>query len=205
MLRSGETLACPGQAAAKLARRAGTQELQSAAPGSRLAAARRPGHERCKLICVGPAQAHEFWPYVAALIKAAMEKGRLTDYAQVEDAVRNGSALLWLAWTGEKILAAAVTELVQANGEKFCTVVACGGHDRGRWLHPLAGLRAYGKREGCAAMRIYGRRGWLKLLPEYRTTRVLLEKKLTPRSVRPRASGDPEPRVVAPGSPLSRG
>ena len=28
-------------------------------------------------------------------------------------------------------------------------------------------------------MRIYGRRGWLKLLPEYRTTRVLLEKELT--------------------------
>src|SRR5262245_27243007 len=115
MLRSGETLACPGQAAAKLARRAGTQELQSAAPGSRLAAARRPGHESCQLICVDPAQAHEFWPYVAALIKAAMEKGRLTDYAQVEDAVRNGSALLWLAWTGEKILAAAVTELVPAS------------------------------------------------------------------------------------------
>jgi hypothetical protein len=28
-------------------------------------------------------------------------------------------------------------------------------------------------------MRIYGRRGWRKLLPEYRTTRVLLEKELT--------------------------
>jgi hypothetical protein len=27
-------------------------------------------------------------------------------------------------------------------------------------------------------MRIYGRRGWLKLLPDYRTTRVLLEKAL---------------------------
>ncbi len=33
-------------------------------------------------------------------------------------------------------------------------------------------------------MRIYGRRGWRKLLPEYRTTRVLLEKELT-RNSRP--------------------
>ena len=33
-------------------------------------------------------------------------------------------------------------------------------------------------------MRIYGRRGWLKLLPDYRTTRVLLEKKLLPTSAR---------------------
>jgi hypothetical protein len=132
----------------------------------------------CRLICVDPATAQQFWPYVAPLIKAAMEKGRLSDYAGVEHSLRSGSALLWIAWNGEKIKAAAVTELGQANGEKFCTIVACGGHDCTQWLHLLAQLEAYGKHEGCVAMRIYGRRGWLKLLPEYRATRVLLEKKL---------------------------
>jgi hypothetical protein len=133
---------------------------------------------KCRLICIDPAQAHEFWPYVGPLIKSAMEKGRLTDFAEVERDVLAGRALLWLAWNGEKIKAAAVTELGIANGEKFCTIVACGGHDRRQWLHLIAGLEAYGKAEGCAAIRIYGRRGWLKLLPEYRTTRVLLEKEL---------------------------
>jgi hypothetical protein len=132
----------------------------------------------CQLLCIAPDQVAQFWPFVAPLIKAAMEKGRLSDYADVEHSVRNGSALLWTAWDGERIKAAAVTELGKANGEKFCTIVACGGSDRGQWLHLLAGLEAYGKAEGCAAMRIYGRRGWLKLLPEYRTTRVLLEKTL---------------------------
>ena len=135
----------------------------------------------CQLICVDPAQVHEFWPHVAALIKAAMEKGRLSSFADVEHAVRNGNALLWLAWNGETVKAAAVTELAVANGEKFCTIVACGGHDRAQWLPLLAGLETYGRAQGCAAMRIYGRRGWLKLLPEYRTTRVLLEKELAPR------------------------
>jgi hypothetical protein len=128
--------------------------------------------------CISPDQVAQFWPYVVALIKSAMEKGRLTDFAMVERDVLDGCALLWIAWDGEKIKAAAVTELVIANGEKFCTIVACGGHDRGQWLHLIEGLEAYGKAEGCAAIRIYGRRGWLKLLPEYRTTRVLLEKKL---------------------------
>jgi hypothetical protein len=138
----------------------------------------------CQLICIDPAQAHEFWPHVASLIKAAMEKGRLSSYADVEHAVRNGKALLWLAWNGEKIKAAAVTELTYANGEKFCTIVACGGHERSQWLPLIAGLEAYGRTQGCAAMRIYGRRGWRKLLPEYRTRRVLLEKELT-RNSRP--------------------
>src|SRR5262245_30257203 len=158
----------------------------------------------CQLICVDPAQAHEFWPHVASLIRAAMEKGRLSSYAEVEHAGRNGNALLWLAWNGETIKAAAVTELAHANGETFCTIVACGGHDRSQWLHLIEGLEAYGKTQGCAAMRIYGRRGWLKLLPEYCTTRVLLEKELVSRSARPRESGDPEPQTVAPGFPLTR-
>ena len=142
----------------------------------------------CQLICVHPAQVHEFWPHVASLIKAAMEKGRLSSFADVEHAVRNGSALLWLAWNGETVKAAAVTELGQANAEKFCTIVACGGHDRSQWLPLIAGLEAYGKTQGCNAMRIYGRRGWRKLLPEYRTTRVLLEKELTRSSRVPGAA-----------------
>jgi ABC-type uncharacterized transport system YnjBCD substrate-binding protein len=69
----------------------------------------------CHLICIDPAQAHEFWPHVASLIKAAMEKGRLSSYADVEHAVRNGNALLWLAWNGETVKAAAVTELTHAT------------------------------------------------------------------------------------------
>jgi hypothetical protein len=133
---------------------------------------------KCQLLCIDPQQVAQFWPYAASLIKSAMEKGRLSDFAAVERDVLAERALLWLAWNGETSKAAAVTELGVANGEKFCTIVACGGHDRGQWLHLIEGLEAYGKAEGCAAIRIYGRRGWLKLLPEYRTTRVLLEKKL---------------------------
>jgi hypothetical protein len=68
-----------------------------------------------------------------------MEKGRLSSYADVERAVLASAALLWIAWNGEKIKAAAVTELGVANGEKFCTVVACGGHERGHRTLSFAG------------------------------------------------------------------
>ena len=158
---------------------AGVQEPRSADLDSRFRGNERRSL-RCQLICVDTAQVHEFWPHVASLIRAAMEKGRLSSFTDVEHSVRTGNALLWLAWNGENIKAAAVTELSQANGERFCTIVACGGHDRSQWLPMIAGLEAYGRTQGCAAMRIYGRRGWRKLLPEYRTTRVLLEKELVP-------------------------
>jgi hypothetical protein len=144
----------------------------------------------CRLICVDPARVREFWPHVAPLIEAAMRKGRLTNYVDVERNVLAGGALVWIAWNGETIKAAAVTEIASANGERFCTIVACGAqtslrslrkldcHDRREWLSLIAGLESYARAEGCAAMRIYGRRGWLRLLPDYRTSRVLLEKEL---------------------------
>src|SRR5581483_2696838 len=50
--------------------------------------------------------------------------------------------------------------------------------DRVEWLPLIAELEHYARREGCQAMRILGRRGWSRLLPEYRCTRVLLEKPL---------------------------
>jgi hypothetical protein len=144
----------------------------------------------CRLICIDPAQVHQFWPFVSPLIEAAMNKGRLTNFSDVERDVFAGDALVWIAWNGEKIKAAAVTEIASANGERFCTIVACGAQtslrslrkldcdDRREWLALIAGLESYAPAEGCAAMRIYGRRGWLRLLPDYRASRVLLEKEL---------------------------
>jgi hypothetical protein len=37
----------------------------------------------------------------------------------------------------------------------------------------------FAKAEGCAAIRIHGRRGWAREFPDYRLTRILLEKNLT--------------------------
>jgi hypothetical protein len=148
-----------------------------------------------RLVCIPPAQTQDFWPHVAALIRAAMQKGRLTDFAEVERRVHAGRALLWLAvchedgrerpdggeehgGEGIAIKAAAVTELDAANGERFCTIVACGGSERRQWLPLIAQLEHYARTEDCKAMRIFGRRGWRKLLPDYRIARLLLEKRL---------------------------
>jgi hypothetical protein len=56
---------------------------------------------------------------------------------------------------------------------------ACGGSNSKEWLPLLAGLERYAKAEDCKAMRIFGRRGWERLLPDYKPARILLEKELT--------------------------
>jgi hypothetical protein len=142
-----------------------------------------------ELICIDPAQVHQFWPYVAPFIAAAMKRGRISDFAGVACAVHAGRALVWIVWDGERIKAAVVTELGTANGERFCTIVAFGaedgrkrpgggGRDRREWLPLLGALERYARAEDCKAMRIFGRRGWERLLPDYKPARVLLEKEL---------------------------
>jgi hypothetical protein len=147
-------------------------------------------HAKCQLICIDPARINEFWPHVAPLIKAAMVRGAITDFTDVEDAVFARRALVWIAWNGTALKAAAVTQLSTVHGERFCTIVACAsgrlrpssramGQDRSEWLPLLAGLERYAKSENCQAIRIFGRRGWERLLPDYRPARVLLQKELT--------------------------
>jgi hypothetical protein len=115
-------------------------------------------------------------PFASPLIEAAMRRGGIWDFSGVERDVLAGAALLWLVWDGEEIAAAAVTELAVVHERKICTIVACGGRARRRWLHLIAELEAFARREGCRATRIYARRGWTRVLADYRATRVILEK-----------------------------
>jgi len=130
-------------------------------------------------ICIDPAHVERVWPLVSHLIRAAMRKGRISEFADVERAVLDGLQLLWVAADARAIWAAAVTQLTYANGEKLCTIVACGGRERARWLPLKAELESFAKAEGCAAIRIHGRRGWAREFPDYRLTRILLEKEFT--------------------------
>lgn len=131
-----------------------------------------------QLLCVPPDRAAEAWKLVGHLIARAMRRAGIGDAAPVHAAVMAGSSLLWLAWDGQEITAAAVTELTEARGRKVCTIVACGGNDRARWLHLIEGLEDFARAEGCKATRIIGRKGWSRVLPAYRQTAVILERQL---------------------------
>jgi hypothetical protein len=80
------------------------------------------------LLCVDPARVGEFWPHVRELIRQALLRADLDAFAPLEAAILNGSTytLLWLAWDGKHIAAAAVTELQITMRRKVCVILACG-------------------------------------------------------------------------------
>jgi hypothetical protein len=131
-----------------------------------------------ELVCVDPERSYEVWPFVCDLIRRSMQRGAFGAFAPIENEVLAGRMLLWLAADETVIHAAAVTVLAQTEWRKVCEIVACGGHGMCNWLPLLAGIEDYARAEGCSAMRILGRKGWMRALPDYQVRRVVLEKEI---------------------------
>jgi hypothetical protein len=129
-------------------------------------------------VCVDPALVPKIWPHVRGFIYDAIKRGDLCQFTPVEQAVLSGRILLWCATDGKTIDAAAVTELAQTEWRKVCVIVACGGNHSARWLHLVETIEAFARAEKCSALRIYGRKGWARKLPNYTIRRVVLEKEI---------------------------
>ena len=128
-------------------------------------------------MCVDPERVREVWSHVAPLLESAVSRTDLGRFDEIEHDVLSGRSLLWLAWSGQ-IEAVATTILAETDTAKVCVLTACGGKDMRRWLALLMTIESYARAEGCSRMRIFGRKGWQRMLPDYRTTNIVLERKL---------------------------
>lgn len=131
----------------------------------------------CIAVAVPRERLAAVWPAAAPLVARALARSGEMTLDELARALVEGRFLLWLAWDGA-LAAAAVTEIAETIAGRVCCIVACGGGNRARWLALRVELERHACRHGCVRMRIYGRRGWQRILPDYRATRIILEKDL---------------------------
>jgi hypothetical protein len=130
------------------------------------------------LLCVDPQRIHQVWPHVSDLIHGAVKRTNLSHTQDIEAEILAGRGLLWLALDRATIKAAATTSLVRTDRDLVCILTACGGEDMHQWLPLLRKIETYARDEGCACVRIYGRKGWARVLDGYRIDHVILGKAL---------------------------
>ena len=138
-----------------------------------------------ELVSVHPGLVHEIWPHVSSLLRAACRRTRLNAFADIEADILAGRSLLWVAWNGRAIRAAAATILIDTECGKVCIITVCGGNDMKRWLPLIGQIESYADREGCARIRIFGRKGWLRVLDGYKQRHVIMDKEI--ERIRPSA------------------
>lgn len=72
--------------------------------------------------------------------------------------------LVWAVYDGE-LLAAATARLTEIG---YGEIILCGGRDAHLWAEPLAArMCEWFRAEGMVAGRIYGRKGWRRLLKDW--------------------------------------
>ena len=130
------------------------------------------------LVCVDPKRIEEVWPHARELIRSAIDYTELSDFSDIENEVLYGDQLLWLAWDGKSIEAAATTKIIKVNNRKILILVACAGHNRNSWMPLREKIEQYGKDEACDRVRLFGRKGWERALPDYHVEHVIMEKGL---------------------------
>lgn len=132
-----------------------------------------------KLVAVDPSLVAGVWPHARPLVKSAIDRTGLCNFEPIEREVLSGKQQLWLAWDGIAIRAAAVTQLVDVNHARICVVVATGaGKVRVQWAPLIAGIEQFARDEGCRAVRIIGRKGWQRILADYRANYVVMDREL---------------------------
>lgn len=132
-----------------------------------------------QLVCVDPVHVREVWPLAAPLIERAIVTTGLTAFAAIEHDILVGASLLWVTWNGRAIEAAACTSLQQTDAGKVCIITACAGTGMKRWLPLIRGIEAYAQAEECRCVRIFGRKGWARVLDGYEQTYAIIDKRLS--------------------------
>jgi hypothetical protein len=131
-----------------------------------------------ELLCIDPDRVEAIWPHAAPLLQSACRRTGLIAFADIEADILSGRSLLWIAWNGETIEAVAATVLINSEIGKVCIITACGGRGIARWLPLIGGIETYARDEGCARVRIYGRKGWRRLLEGFEQKHVIMDKEL---------------------------
>jgi hypothetical protein len=133
---------------------------------------------KCELACIDPACIRAMWPYVRSLLEQACRRTGLNAFADFEVDILTGRSLVWIAWNGSAIEAAAATTLYNSDNGKVCIITLCAGYGMQRWLKLIERIEAYAKDEGCARLRIFGRKGWLRALEGFEARHAVMDKEL---------------------------
>lgn len=98
----------------------------------------------------------------------------------VVNRLKRGEATLWLVKRGNDVRCVFITQIeVGDDGSKVMTMPHLIGEGQEEWASDcLALLEHHARDDGCARMWLVARRGWGRVIPDYKWTHVILEKEL---------------------------
>ena len=97
------------------------------------------------------------------------------------EAIHNGEMQLWLAVEGKELLASMVTQVVPYPKKTVLRIISIGGDDMEKWIGYIPLIEDWALSMGCTSLECWGRKGWLKVLKDWKCSYHIITKDLTSR------------------------
>lgn len=130
------------------------------------------------LAYVPQADIDEWWPRIEPILRRAIDRVESDlSLSELYQRAKAGNILLWVAIDDGILTAAMATTEIVINGERTAFILAMSGIGEGKWIEPLlAELERLALLTGIKRIRLSGRKGWARALPDYRIASIVLEK-----------------------------
>ena len=92
------------------------------------------------------------------------------------DLVTEGRMQLWIVAENKEIIAALVTQIITYPQKKVLRLVSLAGEDFNKFKHFLDMVQSFAIQKDCIALELWGRKGWKKLLPEWKSEYIVYNK-----------------------------
>jgi thioester reductase-like protein len=132
---------------------------------------------------VSPEDVPYLWEDVAPML------ARVTEHSEGEletddflESLMIGGMQLWVATEDNEIIMSMVTMIVPYPQKKVLRVVSISG-ERFKELHEKFNdmIEAFAIKKGCSALELWGRKGWKKMLPDWKDSYIVFTKDLKER------------------------
>ena len=143
---------------------------------------RAPVGTSCRVGVVHPSEIPKIWNEVLPQIERCVphSEGEMTP----EDfyiALIEAEMQLWIAVEEDEVIASMVTQVITYPSKKVLRVIAIAGREIGKWFHFQPDLEEFAILMGCSSLEAWGRKGWKRILSDWKDSYVVYTKDLKHR------------------------
>ena len=95
--------------------------------------------------------------------------------------LNEGEMQLWIASEDNKVHSAMITQIVPYPQKKVLRIISLAGSEFAKIYAYLDMVESFALRTDCTALEMWGRKGWKKLLPEWKDSYIVFTKDLKER------------------------
>ena len=97
------------------------------------------------------------------------------------EAITNGDMQLWTAIKDNEIMASMVTQIVPYPRKRVLRIISIAGEGMDQWIGYIPLIEDWALSMGCTSLECWGRKGWLKVLKDWKCSYHIITKDLTSR------------------------